>query len=362
MATVAQRLAALEAAVNALKLGKATTGHTHTAAPRFAPPTTSRTVTVPAGIDATGGTDASAALAAFLGNVPDGSVISFPANATYKLGTVLRAWNRRTLVLEGNGSTLVAGPGTDYANGLLSLYNSADIAIRGLSFVGGNPNPGRLVFGSEDKAHAISIHADDGQPSRIEIAGCTSTRTWGDFVQIGGETWPDGVWLHDCDIRDAGRSAWSVLAVRNLWVERNRIGNCGLQHHNIEPWQAAGGAQNVHVLDNTSYGKYGFEVTGTGNFAQWLAMNGTPEASISDVVVARNRVEAQVMAVAVTVGRRKRLTFEDNVSLASGTPLYGASAVIDLRHVDGVTVRRNTQPLASGAVVGLVDCTGVVPA
>lgn len=330
---------------------------------RFTAPVTARTVALPSSIDATGATDAAPALAAFFGQVPDGSVVAFPANGTFRVNVALNLWRRHHLVLDGNGSRLVAGTaGTDYANGLLSLYDSGDIAVRQLGLVGGNPNPGRLVYGSEDRAHAISIHHDDGQPSRIEIDRCWSSNTWGDFLQVGGETWPDGVWVHDCEIKDAGRSAWSVLAARNVWVERNRIGNCGLQHHNIEPYEATGGADNVHVLDNESFGRFGYEVVGTGNFAQWFAANGHAEASISNVVIAGNRVELQVMAIAVTVGRRRGLVIEDNVSLFRGAPLYGAAGVIDLRHVDGVTVRRNVQPLAAGEVLSLVDCTAVVVA
>src|SRR5574343_814223 len=100
----AARLDALEARVAALE-GTPPPPPPPASRP-FPPPVTARTVAVPASIDATGATNAAAALQTFLASVPDGSGITFPAGGIYRLDRGISLQNRHNLVFEGNGATL----------------------------------------------------------------------------------------------------------------------------------------------------------------------------------------------------------------------------------------------------------------
>ena len=115
----------------------------------FAGPVTTRTVDVPPTIDATGASDVSAALNAFVASVPDGSTIVFPEGASYRLdpgGLVL--YDRHNLVLDGNGATLrVTNPGDTWLGGPINLNSqrisfgqNSHIAIRDFNLVGSNAN------------------------------------------------------------------------------------------------------------------------------------------------------------------------------------------------------------------------------
>ncbi len=83
----------------------------------FPAPVTTRTVSVPTSIDATGSSDVSAALNAFIKSVPDGSIIAFRAGTTYRLDrrgsrctTAATSCSRATA--RRCGPTTPAGPGS----------------------------------------------------------------------------------------------------------------------------------------------------------------------------------------------------------------------------------------------------------
>ena len=68
-------------------------------------------VPVPSTIDATGTSDASAALNSWLPSVPNGSTIVFKAGGVYRMDQSLAVGRRQNLVLEGNGATLWSSGG-----------------------------------------------------------------------------------------------------------------------------------------------------------------------------------------------------------------------------------------------------------
>src|SRR4029079_18137256 len=106
----------------------------------FAAPTTTQTVTVPSSIDGTGATDVSTAFATWIATVPNGSVVSFPSNKTYKfVGNAIRLQNRHHLVFEGNGSVIWSSAGSNTLDSCFLIDNgSSDIRIEDFTLRGAN--------------------------------------------------------------------------------------------------------------------------------------------------------------------------------------------------------------------------------
>lgn len=75
---------------------------TPTPTPTATPPAPAG-IAVPSSIDATGSSDASAALMSFLNTVPDGSTIVFKAGGVYRMDSALKFSGRHNLVFEGPG-------------------------------------------------------------------------------------------------------------------------------------------------------------------------------------------------------------------------------------------------------------------
>ena len=115
------------------------------------------TVPVPESIDATGATDASAALTSFLDTVPDGSTIAFRAGAVYLMDRGLKFSDRHDLTFEGNGATLRSNGDTHELSSLFALWGgNTGIAIRDFNLVGNSTTPGVYQAGSEG-AHGVLI-------------------------------------------------------------------------------------------------------------------------------------------------------------------------------------------------------------
>ena len=111
----------------------------------------------PAGIDATGTTDVSAALNSFLAGVPDGATVTFPAGSRYRVENIVYLNNRHDLTIDGRGaiffaSTTGSGVPATGPNAVRQHWprhrdeflvaDSANVTLRNLSVRGPNPNAG----------------------------------------------------------------------------------------------------------------------------------------------------------------------------------------------------------------------------
>jgi hypothetical protein len=312
----------------------------------FAPPVTSRTVPVPATIDPTGATDASAALNAFLATVPDGSRVAFPAGATYQLGEGLMIARRSDLVLEGNGATLKSNGGTTEASSLLRVFGATGIVIRNLTLVGNSPTPGVYRLGQEG-AHGIQIVMG----GNIEIANVNISNTYGDCANT--DYWTDGVWMHDSRCTYSGRVGFAIFSGRNITIERNTYDHNGGMVLDIEPYEADGGADTVRFVNNTSLWQhtylaedYFFAANGGGR--------GISNITISGNTLVRNILKG-ILVVPGTGLRYRNIVITNNT--ATGDAASGPT--IRLAHIDGLTVTGNRVPLTSGQIARITDSTAV---
>ncbi len=305
--------------------------------PRRRPPG----IPVPASVDATGGSDASAALIAFIGSVPDGSTIVFRAGATYRLDAAIKFAHRRNLTLAGNGATLRGHGGTTEASSLfwLGSYGGANsgIVIRDFSLVGNSTTPG-VYQGGKEGAHAILVDGGSG----IDLSRVTVSGVWGDCLYVGGSA--DGVTFHDATCRSNGRNGVTITSGSNVTVQRVAFDAAGYCTFDIEPNQASEAARSIRFLDNTA---------GTWSNS-FLSAEGAAGSVVSGVTVSGNTVTGRSLLTVIGLARRQNVVFTNNrSSVAASGP------VLRFAHVDGLTVSGNVQPLSSGSLASISDSTGV---
>jgi hypothetical protein len=180
-------------------------------------PTPRRTIKVPASIDATGRTDVSQALQAFVDSVPDHSVVRFPTNASYRLdgdGIVLDG--RQDLVFIGHDVQL-SGAGCDVLDSLFIIgarRPSSAIRIEGLTLIGDNAaagTPDTFLAGCEYQM-GVAVYGS----SDVEISDVTVRSVRGDCLYVGGRGDPF-IWSSDVTFRDSvcsgpGRMGVAVVA------------------------------------------------------------------------------------------------------------------------------------------------------
>jgi hypothetical protein len=313
---------------------------TPTPTPASAPTPTG--IAIPTTVDATGATDASAALIAWLDRVPDGSTIVFKAGGIYRLNAALKFAHRHNLTFEGNGATLKAGGGTTEASSLfwLGSYGGGNtgIVIRNFILAGNSPTPG-VYQGGREGAHGILVDGGSG----IEITNVTVSGVWGDCLYVGA--WADGVSFHDSTCGSNGRNGVTVTSAKNLTVQRVAFLKSGYCTFDIEPNVSTEGATGVRFLDNIAG-------TWTNSF---LSAEGAAESVVSGVTVSGNTVTGGSLLTIIGLARRANIVFTNNTSTVAA-----AGPVLRFAHIDGLTVTGNVQPLSSGILASITDCTGVV--
>ena len=327
---------------------------------------TTTTYTVPSTIDATGATDAAAALKAFIGTVPNGSVIAFEAGGTYLLQSGLVVRGRSNLVFEGNGATLLGkGSTASMWNDPVVLYGAnSGIVIRDFTIQGNNPNTGTNIYDPNNEGQpGIGVYGG----SNIEIADNTIRNTWGDAVYAADASgaWTNGLWVHGNTINYIGRNAFTVNAVQNALLEQNSIDNVGGSVLDIEPDTSTQGVNSL-TLRNNSVGVWGLSPTYTMHFVACANNTSGAGAVIQGIAITGNTVSqgapssvnmpnAGGLSTWIGKSRTSNVTFTNNT-----TTKAGAGPVLIFEYVDGLTVTGNTQPLATGSLTYISDSTAVV--
>jgi hypothetical protein len=303
---------------------------------------------VPSSIDPTGTTDVSAALNSFVGSVPDGSVIAFPANATYKLGgqgihfgtnaTISRA--RHNLIFEGNGTTLrLTSTVEDSRNSGFALWgthgaadNNSDIVIRDFQIVMSNTATGYDPSRNESRRGVLLY---DG--TRIEIVNVVTQDTWSDAVEVAGA---DHVWIHDNSFTHTGRMGVSVTNGTYVWAEGNTFDLVTWCTLDIEPNTIDQEVGWITFRNNTV-------LRGGTNGPEFVsARGGADTPNTHDITITGNRTDQSLRSDIDHLSRRRNVIFTDNTAAKSG--------LVQFAHIDGLTYGRNQ--LVSYSVT---DCTNV---
>lgn len=321
------------------------------------------TVTVPSSIDSSGGSDVSSALQSFVDGVPNGSTIVF-RDGTYRLSRGIRLSGRRDLVFDGNGATLrTTGSGSDSATSPFALWgNNQRITIREFRLRGNNPTVGTGQAYHSGAENQMGILIWSG--SDIDIHDVDMQGFYGDCVYVGANSthvWSENIRIHDSSCSLIGRNAISIIAARNVTIERMSLDKLGGSFVDIEPDYSQDGAIDIMIRDNT-VGSYALGERYTSWF---LAAEGATGSVMRRVSVIDNRVsgpaasgyEGKPRALHITVnarGPREDFVIRGNV----GTRTV-AGPSMQFIGVSGLTITGNTQPLSSGSLARYTGTSGV---
>jgi len=312
-------------------------------------------LSVPAPIDATGATDVSAALDAFLGSLPEGATVTFPAGARYRVEGVIRIQNAQNVTIDGNGAEIFAdttGGDTPSPGGRfrarwprlrehLFVRNATGLTIRDLTIRGPNDD-GRFVAALEGQA-GIAIYGS----TDVVVDDVTVQATHGDGVYIAGQS--DRVTVRNSSFSTIGRQGIAPVNASNVLVERSAFDGIARSVIDLEPAVPRWKVETVHIRDN-EIGEY-------RNFA--LAAGGAG-ANVTDVWFERNRVTGgNGLAVFAGMPRwlRRGLHVIDNTSTVPGRNVAGENrdGVMQIARIEGVEIRGNTMAVADGPAITLAD-------
>ena len=229
----------------------------------FAAPATTRSVTVPSSIDASGGSDVRPALQSFINSQPNGTAISFPSGAVYRVGAGIRLDNRHNLILDGRGTTIrTTGSGGLSSPFVLSWaieqHRRLDPELRPRR----QQHPDRHGHLRRRAGEPGGHPPERWRPDRVQRL--TIRRMNGDGLYANENTpsagsaaaWPTDIWFHDNSIDSVGRNAFTVNSGRRVTLERNGIDHVGGSVLDIEPDLSTQGAADL-ILRNNIVGIWG---------------------------------------------------------------------------------------------------------
>jgi hypothetical protein len=302
--------------------------------------TSTRTVSVPSSIDASGSQDVTQQLNDFIARTPDDTVIRFPTGAHYRVEDVVSLLDKHHLTLDGNGATLFETTQGYRERCILSVVGGSDITIRGFHLRGANPMggvTGRYVASLEAQ-HGIWLHG----PERVLIDDNTITDVWGDFVYLGARPLQpaplrapsrDVTVVHNTMTRN-GRQGIALVAALRVRIADNKISDVRRTVFDMEPNNAGATVADV-TIENNLIGTHRL-----GFVAAW------GRGSVNAVRVADNTLVGGAMNSSINkplAGSRRNWTFVGNKSDRTfGNP---AGAVVIARGVEGIAFRDNVQPM-----------------
>ncbi|MCU1429331.1 MAG: hypothetical protein JWL83_3331 [Actinomycetia bacterium] len=322
-----------------LNVGKASVPD-HITAAGVTPPH-GRTYTPPKSIAGNCSADVTDALQAWFDSVPDGSTVSLPAHACYRIEGTVMLEDRHDLLLDGHGATLQAktagaGKKRDRNRCQLVLRSSSNITVQDLIVRGANPHAGtsKAAYVADLEAqHAFKLSGDDG----VFLDRVQAYDTYGDFVNIAGRkgTPSKNITVARSTFDRSGRQGISFTKSEDVLIVGNEIGNVARSLFDIELDKKTSSARRIRIVANT---------TGpVRNF--WLANKGAG-VDVGDVTVTGNVTrEASgggVFVFGPLAGKRGPFTFADNVFQVTGRVSdEGSRGVFYFRNTDHVTIRHN---------------------
>jgi hypothetical protein len=295
-------------------------------------------------------------LKSLVNSVPNGSTICF-VPGTYTVNGRVSFSNRSGITFMGPATLKT----TTTNRGNLSLFqanSSTSIVYRDLVVDGGRPDPGSYSPSHEFES-AFDFRGSSGTVKNVTI------RNWGgDAVYVGATSSSANAQSHDVMIRNndidgTGRMGVAITAGSNVQITGNSLDHIALQAIDLESNYASHSTSNILVSGNTVR-RFGLDP----HLTPWFFTADVNAGSANHLTIKDNTFIGS--ALTVTIGhwsstRRSDVTITGNTSNFTGkSPAGNGGALMYLWHIDGLTVKNNTQPLASGHFLTNVnDCTGV---
>jgi hypothetical protein len=315
---------------------------------------------VPTSIDRTGHSDVTAAIVAFINNVPDGSTIVFPAQSRYRIEGIVLVSDRHNLVIDGSGSTFFA---TTDGSGVAPTGPNAvrqhwprhrdqwlivggsnitvrNVVIRGVNTLGGAASDAALG------AHEGQAGFEFFDTTNSVLQNCSIMYTYGDLVYIGNGA--VGATVRDCHLGVSGRQGVTVSYASKVLICHNNIEQVGRSAIDLEPETHTWSVHDVWIVNNTF---------------KWIRSNtiaASGTGDVSSIVVANNHLTSESLQIynkpsTPVLPRRHDWTVVGNVSDQSfGSP----HAPLWITDVTNVSISGNFQPLQKGRGQIAVDTSG----
>jgi hypothetical protein len=291
---------------------------------------------VPASIAADCSADVTPALVDWLRSVPDNSTIEFSTGACYRIDETVELDGHRQLLLAGNGATFKAVIDGDRNRRHFLLRGDRDITIRDLTIVGSNPVAGATPAAyrpDREAQHAVDLESVHD----VLLEGITAHDLHGDFVYVGGGTagYSDTVVVAHCNFSRSGRQGISITGGQNVLITANQMSGVPRSMFDLEPTTAAGAAQHVRIINNTTGAAVNF----------WFASKGEG-ANVGDVVVTGNVMQEPTgglwFEMSPVATPRGPFEVADNVMSTLGTVTdAGAVGAFFFAGCQDVTIRAN---------------------
>ncbi len=311
---------------------------------------------MPSSIDATCGSDVTAALNNWIRSVPNGtatsrSTLSFAPNGCYRIEDSLVVADRQYLTFDGNGATFKATTIGHSQRSQWEVPGGTGLTWQEMTVIGVAPAVNHNVgtpyeYGpvgrydpSYEWQHAWSFNGGVGHT----LDGVAARNIYGDFVSMD----PDrrfeagdyrkavpvrGVTIRNSDFRINGRQAISCTHCSDIVIEDNYLSGPGQSMFDIEVEADAWYAKNIFIRRNRT-GKI---------WHVFVANEGAGDSVQDNINVTDNVMEAQPgicypswHSWATTPGKRTNLRLERNV-LRTYTSAFAGN------YVSGVTVKDNT--------------------
>jgi hypothetical protein len=301
---------------------------------------------VPRTIDATGHTDDTKALQAFLDAVPNGRVIQFRSRGRYRIDGTLFLTNRYRLTIDGEGALFFAATRGGPNRAQWWISDGGQIVFRDLTVKGANPNGGVATGAYVPKLatqHGFHFEGVDG----AELDHVRVTDVYGDFVYLGRDKRrvpSRNVWIHDSTFLRNGRQGIAVTAATNVIIEHNSFDDTRRSTIDLEPNARSWHVSNVFVLDNT---------VGKGRLL-FVASHG--QGPVNNVMISGNRLLGHPLTIDVAApGKQRRSNWVVTNNFSNTTV---RSRPMRFSGIDGLDVSGNTQRV-TGKQPGVVianDC------
>jgi hypothetical protein len=313
----------------------------------------------PSSIAADCSVDVSAALAAWLQSVPNGSTILLAKNGCYRIETTLELRDRHDLVVEGNNATLrafTAGTGSRLVirgRSQLAIVGSSNVMIRDLVVRGANPNAGSNADAYQpalEAQHAFVVNGDD----HVVLDHVQAYDVYGDFVYIGAAegSISSHVTVTGSRFARSGRQGISITNGNDVIITHNDIAGVARSLFDLEPNLRDGRVENVRIESNTTGAAVNF----------WLGNKGSG-INIGDITVTGNVARAPtgglIFVFGPAWGSRGPYRFVDNTFTLTGAVTdENSSGAFTFVHASGITVRGNRVTVASARRIPLVELRG----
>jgi hypothetical protein len=314
---------------------------------------------VPSSIDATGTTDVTNVLNAFVSHVGDGRTIVFPRNGRFRIEGTLLVKNLKNLTINGQGATFFAKTNgavqpsrgcnqqsstCRYPNRTRSQWSfesDTSLVVRSVNVVGSNSHSGAngIYEGALEAQHAFQILGGRD----ILLDHVSAQNVWGDLVNVGvapagSMRSPTNVTVQNSSFQRASRQGWSITNGQHVTFANNTLTSVRRSLIDVEANTSNDQIAFVTIRDNQ---------LGTYRFCTFTNF-GAP-ANEHDFVFSGNHsigtAPIKICGQARASARRRNFQITDNVG-ATGTAAPN-EPMVSLTFFDNVVVKGNVQRFAA---------------